>query len=244
MSAKDPKDTITAISTPMGKGGIGIIRLSGNKAFSIADAIFVPGKKNKPSECPTHTVHHGYIIDPNGDIIDEVLLTVMKAPSTYTTEDMVEINCHGGAMPLKGVLELCLKKGARLAEPGEFTKRAFMKGRIDLAQAEAVLDIINSESEASRKMAVQHFRGIISREIDLMREKIVEVLSQIELTLDFSEEDVHFASVEKISKEVKTLRDTVKIVLDTAGKGMVLREGAEVVICGKPNVGKSSLMNA
>ncbi len=236
-------DTIAAISTPLGEGGIGIVRISGKEAFKIADKVFVPSSGVKPSSCSNATVHHGFI-DKGGEVVDEVLLTVMKSPRTYTAEDIIEISCHGGRTPLKNVLEACLNEGARLAEPGEFTKRAFLNGRIDLAQAEAVLDVISSKSSAANKIAMEQLRGAFSLEIGAMRSDIIDLLSLIELSIDFSDEDVEFESIKKITDKVVSLATKIKRVLDTSDKGIVFREGVKAVICGRPNVGKSSLMNA
>jgi tRNA modification GTPase len=240
-----PNDTIAAISTPLGEGGIGIVRLSGTDTLKIAGKIFFPVKDAKISSYASHTVHYGHIKSPGeGEVVDEVLLTSMKAPGTYTAEDMVEINCHGGVMPLKKVLELCLSEGARLAEPGEFTKRAFLNGRIDLSQAEAVLDIIRAKTDASRRIAVEQLRGAFSREISGIRDSLLSALSLIELAIDFTEEDVESPRVDEIGRRVREAREEAKRILETSDKGMVLAEGASVVICGRPNVGKSSLMNA
>lgn len=238
-------DTIAAISTPHGEGGISIVRLSGKSALAIGDRLFSSPKKGQPSSYATGTVHYGCIRTPGGkELVDEVLLTVMRAPGTYTTEDVVEISCHGGTMPSKRILELCLDEGARLAEPGEFTKRAFLNGRIDLSQAEAVLDVIRSETDISRRIAARQLQGEFSGEIRDLRGAIMDVLSRIELSIDFSQEDVTFSPKEEITKYVRNAYLSTKKMLETSEKGMVLREGASVVICGRPNVGKSSLMNA
>jgi len=239
------KDTIVAISTPVGQGGIGIVRMSGGDSLKIADMIFSPVKDKRLSECGTHTVHYGYIKDPgSSETVDEVLVTVMRAPMTYTAEDIVEINCHGGVFPLKKVVELCVAQGARLAEPGEFTKRAFLNGRIDLSQAEAVLDVINSRSETVQKLAVGQLKGVFSREVCKLRNRILDILANIELSIDFAEEDVRFETIDKISDEVTVLKRVIEDILKTSEKGIMLRQGVKVVICGKPNVGKSSLMNS
>ena len=185
----------------------------------------------------THSIHHGYTKVPgSGEPVDEVLLSVMRAPATYTAEDAVEINCHGGVVPLRRILDLCLSEGARLAEPGEFTKRAYLNGRIDLAQAEAVLDIISSESDAAGKAAVEQLRGGFSRKITEIRSSVIEILSEIELALDFTEEDVLFSSVDKMTRGVEEARKTLIKILETADRGIVLRKGARAVICGRPNV--------
>ena len=237
-------DTIAAVSTPLGEGGIGIIRLSGSNSFSIVEKIFKPLKGNEVSAYKSHTVHFGNIIHPEtSEVLDEVLVTFMCKPCTYTKEDIIEINCHGGVVPVKRILELCINTGARLAEPGEFTKRAFLNGRIDLSQAEAVLDIIKSETEASCKVAVEQLKGKFSDEVRNLRNDVFDVLSLIELTIDFSQEDVGFEKSEDISNRIKKLKRGIEDILATFDKGMILRDGASVVICGRPNVGKSSLMN-
>ncbi|MFH1553055.1 MAG: tRNA uridine-5-carboxymethylaminomethyl(34) synthesis GTPase MnmE [Candidatus Omnitrophota bacterium] len=243
LTAKD--DTIAAVSTSFGEGGIGMVRLSGKDSVAIADRIFASPKKKQPSSYDSHTVHYGHVKAPgSGETVDEVLLTVMRAPKTYTTEDVVEINCHGGIVPLKRVLELCLSEGARLAQPGEFTRRAFLNGRIDLSQAEAVLDVIRAETDAAQKIAVEQLCGGFSEAIRGLRTSIIDVLALIELAIDFPSEDVKFSPVEKITRRVDDLYRSIDEILATSEKGMVLREGASVVICGRPNVGKSSLMNA
>ncbi len=245
MMARLDNDTIAAISTPLGQGGIVVVRISGTDATGIADRIFDSAGGSKPSSFASYTLRRGYIKAPKTEeIIDEVLLTVMRAPKTYTAEDVVEINCHGGTMPSKRVLEVCLDEGARLAEPGEFTKRAFLNGRIDLSQAEAVLDIIRSETEASRKIALSQMRGEFSARIRVLRDSMIGILSSIELAIDFSDEDVEFAKTKEIIKRVEDVHSSISEILETSEKGIVLREGASVVICGRPNVGKSSLMNA
>lgn len=221
------------------------MRLSGEDSLSIVEKIFFPSNGGNVTSCPSHSIHHGFIRIPGKkETIDEVLVAVMKAPRTYTREDVVEISCHGGGMPLKKVLELCLAEGARMAEPGEFTKRAFLNGRIDLSQAEAVLDIIRSKTDASRKVAAEQLKGDLSKEIGRLRDSIIDVLSNIELAIDFTEEDVASAKVSDIDRRVDELHLSVKRILETADKGIVFREGIMAVICGRPNVGKSSLMNA
>lgn len=230
-------DTIAAISTPIGEGGIGIIRLSGPLSLRIADKIFVSRDGKKPSTFKSHTVHYGHILS-----IDEVLLTVMRAPKTYTKEDIVEINCHGGAQAMKEVLELCLESGCRVAEPGEFTKRAFLNGRIDLAQAEAVLDMIRAKTEGSLKVAQNQLEGELSKKINQLRDKAVDVASQIEAAIDFPEEELETIS-DGARKDVDEVVAGLKHLLDTSHEGMILRDGVLAVICGKPNAGKSSLMN-
>ena len=243
MNAKN--DTIAAIATPLGEGGIGIIRLSGDSALKVTGDIFHASSGLDVSQAGAGTIHHGHIKDPStGEVVDEVLVTVMKAPKTYTKEDVVEINCHGGMMPLKKVMGLSLDRGARVAEPGEFTKRAFLNGRLDLAQSEAVLDIINAETDASSRIAVDQLKGVFSGEVKGLRDNILDILSSIEVTIDFSQEDVEFPQVTEVTEKINAVSTGIKELLDTFDKGMILRQGASVVICGRPNVGKSSLMNA
>ncbi|MDP8299669.1 MAG: tRNA uridine-5-carboxymethylaminomethyl(34) synthesis GTPase MnmE [Candidatus Tantalella remota] len=238
-------DTIAAISTPLGEGGIGVVRISGKQAFSVAEEMFVPHAEKRLADSDSHTAHHGYIAAPGtGEMVDEVLVTVMRSPKTYTAEDVVEISCHGGIVPMKNILGLCLSGGARLAEPGEFTKRAFLNGRMDLAQAEAVLDIICSQTDASRKVAVQQLKGALSKEVMSLRSEVLEVLSLIEASIDFSQEDIDLPEAEKVSSRVGATLSRITEMLKTSEKGMMMREGASIVICGRPNVGKSSLMNA
>ena len=238
-------DTIAAISTPMGEGGIALVRLSGPDALTVADAVFRAPNGAAPSSCESHTVHYGRVFAPGADdAADEVMLSVLRSPRTYTREDVVEIGCHGGLSAGRKVLEACLASGARLAEPGEFTKRAFLNGRIDLAQAEAVLDIIRSETDASRRAAMAQLKGGLSGKVKALRAAILDAAAKIELTIDFPQEDAVFPSWEEIEHEISAAHDSIKDMLATCGKGMMLRHGASVVICGRPNTGKSSLMNA
>lgn len=250
------EDTIAAISTPAGESGIGIVRLSGKEALKIVDKIFISRGRKKPSEFDTYTVHYGQIIDPYNksktkkrtfskeqQIIDEVLLIVMSLPKSYTKEDVVEISCHGGIVPIRRILDLVLKLGARLAEPGEFTKRAFINGRIDLAQAEAVLDIIRAKTDASLKIAVNHLEGDLSKKIREIRNELITILSDVEAAIDFVQEDIEIISLNSLSKRLKKNISNLKKLLDTAEQGIILTEGITTVICGKANVGKSSLMN-
>lgn len=236
-------DTIAAISTPVGEGGIGIVRISGKKALSIADKAFTSKKKSKLSKSKTYTTHYGHIIKGK-DTIDEVILTLMRAPKSYTKEDIVEINCHGGVVCLKKTLDLILDLGARLAEPGEFTKRAFINGRIDLTQAEAVLDIIRSKTDSAMNLALGQLEGELSKKINDIKETLLDALSEVEARIDFSEEDVELAPKTKILKDLKAVSHDIGKLLEDAWKGIILKEGIMCVICGKPNVGKSSLMNA
>lgn len=232
-------DTIAAVSTPIGKSGIGIVRLSGKDALSIADRIFVASNGLRPSQFPSHSLHYGWIID-----IDEVLLTVMRAPKTYTREDIVEINCHSGLVVLRKILELVLKLGARLASPGEFTKRAYLNGRIDLAQAEAVLDMVNSQTQDALKATLGQLQGRLSQKINVLRKNILDILTQIEASIDFSDQEIETKSQEELLKKMNEVSFDLKELLDSAEKGIILRQGVSCAICGRPNVGKSSLLNA
>ncbi|MFH1848268.1 MAG: tRNA uridine-5-carboxymethylaminomethyl(34) synthesis GTPase MnmE, partial [Candidatus Omnitrophota bacterium] len=238
----DLQDTIAAISTPLGEGGIGIVRLSGQGALSIADKMFVSRDGEKPSEYRTYTTHYGSVAE-NGEAIDEVLLTVMRSPKSYTKEDIVEINCHSGIVPLKRILGLALRLGARLAEPGEFTKRAFLNGRIDLTQAEAVLDIIWSKTKRGLDSALTHLSGRLSESIAGIKDDILDLKARIEASLDFSEEGLVEYDPEDFSGRLLSVRQKIKGLIDTSKEGRIVRDGITCVICGKPNVGKSSLMN-
>jgi tRNA modification GTPase len=238
-------DTIAAISTSLGPGGIGIVRISGSKAVDVARAVFRPIGKGAPGGYKSHTIHYGHVKHPgSGDIMDEALMSVMLSPRTYTREDVVEISCHGGGMSLKKTLDACLFAGARIAEPGEFTERAFLNGRIDLAQAEAVMDIITAETEKAQRVALGQLGGGLSAKVEELREALVNILALLELSLDFSQEDIEAPSSKEISEGIKEALKGVAELAKTACGGMMLRSGLSVVICGKPNVGKSSLMNA
>jgi tRNA modification GTPase len=239
------EDTIAAISTPIGRGGIGIVRLSGKDAVKIANRLFSSPKHKKLTATPSHRILYGHIINPlNGEVVDEALVSVMKAPNTYTREDIVEVNCHGGVVPLKRVLELLVEGGARLAEPGEFTKRAFLNGRIDLVQSEAVLDIINSLTEQSRKAALEQLRGGLSGKIESARNKLVNLTAIVETFIDFPEEDIEPASQKELKERAAEIKRHLKELIENARYGRVLREGLKAAIIGRPNVGKSSLLNA
>ncbi|MBF0794427.1 tRNA uridine-5-carboxymethylaminomethyl(34) synthesis GTPase MnmE [Mammaliicoccus lentus] len=236
-------DTITSISTPMGEGAIAIVRLSGPDAISIADSIY-KGKKQL-SEVDSHTINYGHILDSDsGEIVEEVMAAVMRAPKTFTREDIVEINCHGGLVTVNRVLELTLSNGARMADPGEFTKRAFLHGRIDLSQAEAVMDFIRSKTERASKVALGQMEGRLSELIKGLRQSILEILAQVEVNIDYPEyDDVEEATSQFLLKEAANIEQEIDKLLKTGQQGKIMREGLSTVIVGKPNVGKSSMLN-
>lgn len=232
--------TIAAVSTPIGTGGISVIRISGNDAVEIADRVFQGADL---SAVPTHTVHYGYIVNSSGEKIDEVLVTVMRAPRTFTREDVVEIGAHGGSVSTRAVLSTVIEAGAYPAEPGEFTKRAFMNGRIDLAQAEAVIDVINSKNELSRRNAVAQLGGRLSQEIKDIRTELVHLSAQMQVIIDYPDEELEDVTVDDIIDVCSRCAERVRRLISTSDSGRIISEGIRTAIVGKPNVGKSSVLN-
>ena len=236
-------DTITSISTPMGEGAIGIVRLSGPQAVEIADKLYKG--KHLLNDVPSHTINYGHIIDPESkEVVEEVMVSVLRAPKTFTREDIIESNCHGGILTINRVLELTMTYGARMAEPGEFTKRAFLNGRIDLSQAEAVMDFIRSKTDRASKVAMNQIEGRLSDLIKKQRQSILEILAQVEVNIDYPEyDDVEDATTEFLLEQSKEIKQEINRLLDTGAQGKIMREGLSTVIVGKPNVGKSSMLN-
>ena len=239
----DTQDTIASIATPIGESGIGIVRISGKDALEIADEVFVSKDGFKPSDFKTYTVHYGWIIKDK-EIIDEVILTVMRQPKSYTKEDVVEINCHGGIIAMRRVLDLVLAGGCRLSEPGEFTRRAFLNGRLDLTQAEAVLDIIRAKTDSALRVSMEQLRGVLSKTLNSLREILLEALSTIEANIDFPEEELGSVNLKQINEKLIKVKAGLSDILNSSRQGKIFREGIRAVICGSPNVGKSSLLNA
>ena len=235
-------DTISAIATPLGEGGISVIRISGQQAFTVADKVFIG--RSRLADSPSHTAHFGRVMDGSGSFVDEVVAVTFRAPNSYTCEDVVELSCHGGYIVTQKVLQVILSAGGRMAEPGEFTKRAFLNGRLDLSQAEAVGDLIHSQSEAAYRSSVRQLSGELSREIKAVRDELLNLSSLLELELDFSEEDVEFANRRMLEERLVGAVGVVDRLLKSYAVGKVYKEGVRVTIAGKPNAGKSSLLNA
>jgi len=239
-------DTITAISTPIGEGGISVLRISGNKTFSVVENIFFKDKKGEKifiaSGVTSHTIHFGYIID-EGSVIDEVLVSIFKEPNSYTGEDLVEISSHGGVYLVQRILSLILSKDIRHAEPGEFTKRAFLNRKIDLSQAEAVVDLIKAKTDSAHLSSIKQLEGSLSEFVNKARQDIIDFTSLIELELDFAEEDLEFVKKDELKRKIEKLMSRIDGILESYITGKIIREGVNLVIAGKPNSGKSSLFN-
>lgn len=236
-------DTIAAISTAVGESGIGIVRLSGKDSIKVASLVFKGAKIEDIKDVENRKLTYGHILD-DGNVVDEVLIAFMKEPYTYTRENMVEIYCHGGIIPVRKTLELLLNKGARLAEPGEFTKRAFLNGRLDLSQAEAVIDIIKSKTDKSFKVSLDQLEGSLSYKIKDIRNLLLSMIAHVEVSIDFPDEDIESVTFNDLKRDALVVKENIASLLSTADRGKILRDGLNTVILGKPNVGKSSLLNA
>ena len=236
-------DTIAAIATAMTSSGIGIVRISGDEAVSITDRIFEMKNQKKLEDMPTHTIHYGHIHDGD-EVIDEVMVVLMRGPKSYTREDTVEIDCHGGVYVMKRILETVIKYGARPAEPGEFTKRAFLNGRIDLAQAESVIDVINAKSEREAKSGIKQLEGFLSTEINQIKQDILDVLVNIEVTIDYPEYDTPEVQENELKNMLNKVENKLEKLEKSFDNGKIIKDGIKTAIIGKPNAGKSSLLNA
>ncbi|GAE34413.1 tRNA uridine-5-carboxymethylaminomethyl(34) synthesis GTPase MnmE [Halalkalibacter akibai] len=236
-------DTIAAISTALGEGAIGIVRLSGDDAIAIADKLYQG--KNQLSDVPSHSIIYGHIVDAStGERVEEAMVSVLRAPRTFTREDVVEINCHGGLMSVNRVLQLALKHGARLAEPGEFTKRAFLNGRIDLSQAEGVIDLIRAKTDKAMNVALNQIDGRLSKKVQVLRQALLETVAHVEVNIDYPEYDAEVMTHSLLQEKADFVVKEIETLLATAAQGKILREGLSTVIIGRPNVGKSSLLNS
>jgi tRNA modification GTPase len=240
---KGLEDTIAAIATPAGQGGIGIVRISGKDAVTVADTVLRLDGSGALMDCKSHTVQHGWVVKDE-DILDEVLVTLMRAPKSYTVEDVVEINCHGGMTVLRAVLEVVLAAGARLASPGEFTKRAFLHGRMDLTQAEAVIDIIHAKTEIFLRQSHYQLKGELSTQLNDMREELIKLYTMVEALINFPEDGIDAQGRQEILSRINVQEKGIAKLLESSKSGRILKEGIRIVLCGKPNVGKSSLLNA
>lgn len=242
MNPQAPTDTIAAIGTPPGEGGLCVVRMSGPDAFPIADKVF--GGTVRPSACGTHTIHHGHVVDPaNRERVDEILMSVFRSPRTYTREDLIEFSGHGGMVPGARILDVLIRSGARLAEPGEFTKRAFLNGRIDLLQAEAVGELIRARTDACARAALRQLDGTCSQQIDEFRLDLIQIIALIEVTLDFTEEGIPDMEPGTFLEQLRPVRDALDRLIRSSQETRVLRDGIRIALLGKPNVGKSSLLN-
>lgn len=239
----DTTDTIAAIATPLGESGIGVIRISGSRAYDVGDAIFKSSSKTPLKERRDRSIQYGTIVADDGRIVDEVLLLIMKGPHSYTAEDVLEIQCHGGRKPLEEILGLVLSHGARMANPGEFTQRAFTNGRIDLAQAEAVMDVIQAKSRQGLTNAVSQLEGRLSKVIGSMRKELTDFITRLEVTIDYPEEDLEDITVPDVAGAIKKQITALDQMLATSEEGRLIRDGVMVAIAGTPNAGKSSLLN-